>query len=69
MRRSELKEEPFPETYEQRIVRIEEYQKEIQKAHWNHVIDGMQTKNQVFKEIMRIIKDENQYYASTRKFL
>lgn len=55
MRRSELKFEPFPETYEERIIRIEYYIREITNGKWNHVIDGQQNIDDVTRQVLEKI--------------
>ena len=55
MRRSEMKIEPFPETYEERVKRIAKYIEEIKKNRWDHVINGMKSIEIVTDEINRKI--------------
>lgn len=52
MRRSSLKDEPFPESLEQRMDRIRHYQKEIMNNKWDVVIDATQSVEEVFAEIL-----------------
>lgn len=59
MRRSNLKFEPFPETIEQRKVRIEQYLGEIEKGRWSDVIDSQESIEKVLKKTMEIISNEN----------
>lgn len=56
MRRSELKEEPFPEDKEKRIERINLYMKEILNGRWMHVIDADKPIEEVFKELISLIE-------------
>lgn len=57
--RSSLKKEPFPETVEQRRVRIDWYVKEIESGRWEHRIDASKSIEEVFQETMRVINNEN----------
>ena len=59
MRRSELKFEPFPETLEQREVRIKAYLEEINKGRWENVIDAQKPIEAVLEKTMKIIDHEN----------
>lgn len=55
IRRSTLKFEPFPESYEQRIVRIDHYVNEINNNRWKNIIDATKSLDAVTSEIMEII--------------
>lgn len=55
MYRSTLKDEPWPETEEQRKIRIDEYLKEISKGRWNCVIDATPSIEEVFEKTMEYI--------------
>jgi thymidylate kinase len=52
MIRSTLKEEPFPETVDQRQKRIELYMDEIDNHRWQYVIDASVPINDVFMQVM-----------------
>ncbi len=54
MRRSQLKIEPFPETLEERKIRIDSYLQEIQNGRWQYVIDGERAKDEIANEILGI---------------
>jgi thymidylate kinase len=56
MRRSELKEEPFPETIAVRKRRIERYEEEALKGRWTVKIDAMQPIDRVFEEVMKNVR-------------
>lgn len=58
MYRSTLKEEPFPENYEKRVLRIRRYEHEIKKNRWQHVIDGMQPLENVTENVLEKIELE-----------
>lgn len=51
MRRSDLKDEPFPETVDVRNDRISRYITETKNNRWNFVIDATKPINEVFKNI------------------
>lgn len=55
MYRSTLKNEPWPETEEQRKIRIDEYLKEIANNRWNCVIDATPSIEEVFDKTMEYI--------------
>lgn len=57
--RSDLKFEPFPENYEQRVIRINHYVKEINNKKWKNVIDATKSIDSVSSEIMEIIYENN----------
>lgn len=59
LRRSDLKFEPFPENYEQRVIRINHYVKEINNKKWKNVIDATKSIDRVSSEIMEIIYENN----------
>ena len=56
MRRSDLKEEPFPEEIELRKKRIALYLNEIRNNRWAYVIDALQPIETVYSEIKKVIK-------------
>lgn len=56
MRRSALKEEPFPEPIETRRERIELYHEYIRQGCWEHIIDATASIEDVFKIIMEHCK-------------
>jgi dTMP kinase len=56
MRRSELKDEPFPETIAVRKRRIERYEEEALKGRWMVKIDAMQPIDRVFEEVMKNVR-------------
>ncbi|PQD96174.1 hypothetical protein CYL18_06120 [Pradoshia eiseniae] len=56
MRRSELKNEPWPETKEQRVERIRYYKHLISKNKWQYEINALKSIDEVFTETMRAIK-------------
>ena len=51
MRRSDLKDEPFPEPVEVRERRINFYLDEVKNNRWNCVIDAMKSIDEVYEEI------------------
>lgn len=51
MRRSDLKEEPFPEPIEVRDERIQRYVKEMENNRWSCVIDATKSIEEVFADI------------------
>lgn len=55
MYRSTLKDEPWPETADQRKIRIEKYMEEIDKGKWNCVIDATPSIEEVFEKTMEYI--------------
>lgn len=57
MRRSGLKEEPFPEPIEIREQRIQMYIQEIDNNRWDYVIDAMASIDSVFLEIKKVVKE------------
>ena len=52
MRRSGLKDEPFPEDVQIRQQRIDMYVKELENDRWHHVIDASQSIDDVKKQIL-----------------
>lgn len=52
MKRSELKEEPFPESIETRRKRIQQYYCEIDKNRWDKVIDATASIDNIHSDIM-----------------
>jgi len=52
MRRSELKDEPFPEPVEVREKRIAMYVKELENNRWEKIIDATKTIDEVFAQII-----------------
>ena len=58
MRRSDLKFEPFPESKEKRVARLNRYIQEIKNGRWQHEIDCMRPIEPIQEEIRRIV-DEN----------
>lgn len=59
MRRSSLKDEPFPEDVNTRQQRIDMYVKELKNNRWQHVIDASQSIEQVFDNIKEKLNFEN----------
>lgn len=57
MRRSSLKEEPFPEPIDVRQERLQWYMKELKNNRWNHIIDATQDINSVFENVIKILED------------
>lgn len=57
MRRSDLKEEPFPENIETRKKRINLYVTEINKNRWNYVVDASKSIELVFDDIKSRINE------------
>ena len=55
MYRSTLKDEPWPETEDQRKIRIDEYIKERSNDRWNCVIDATPSIEEVFEKTMEYI--------------
>ncbi|MEZ8650759.1 dTMP kinase [Vibrio splendidus] len=53
MRRSQLKEEPFPETLEERQERLNLYYRHIDQKRWDYTIDANNSIDEVFDEIKR----------------
>ena len=51
VRRSSLKDEPFPEDLEVRKDRIERYMEELKNNRWQHVIDATASIDDVFAQI------------------
>ena len=51
VRRSDLKEEPFPEPVEVRDRRIQLYMEELKKNRWQYVIDAMCSIDEVFHQV------------------
>lgn len=56
MRRSDLKEEPFPEPIEIRNERINWYVKEVENNRWQHRIDATKSIENVYQQIREKIK-------------
>lgn len=56
MRRSELKNDPHPEPYERRVLRVEYYLNEIKKQRWKYVIDSMQPLEAVTADIIQTLE-------------
>ena len=57
MRRSGLKEEPFPEPVEVRQKRIEWYVREMDNRRWDYIIDANRSIKEVFEEIRGHLND------------
>ena len=55
MRRSGLKDEPFPEPIEVRQERINHYLNELKNNRWQYKIDAMVTPEEVYEQMMEII--------------
>ncbi len=55
MRRSGLKEEPFPEPIEVREQRIQMYLNEVEKGRWQHKIDATQSIEGVYEQIKSVL--------------
>lgn len=51
MRRSDLKDEPFPEPIEVRDERIKRYIEEVGKGRWQHRIDATKSIDEVYQQI------------------
>jgi dTMP kinase len=58
MRRSSLKFEPFPETEEKRVKRLDEYMKFIKDGKWKYVIDCMRDIEVIQADIVAIFDKE-----------
>lgn len=56
MRRSSLKEEPFPESVEARRERIDWYIKERENNRWQHVIDATKSIEEVYAAVCELIR-------------
>lgn len=56
MRRSGLKDEPFPEPIEVRKERINYYLNELKNKRWQYQIDAMVSPEKVYEQMMELIK-------------
>ena len=57
MRRSELKYEPFPESFDERVIRIAEYMKEIRNGKWQYVINTEGELEEVARKVFLILEN------------
>ena len=57
MRRSDLKDEPFPEPIEVRNERINRYIDEVKNNRWDYTIDATKSVDDVFEEIKECLKN------------
>ncbi len=57
MRRSDLKDEPFPEPIEVRDERIRRYLCEVDRGRWQHTVDAMVSIDEVFAQIREKVSE------------
>jgi thymidylate kinase len=67
MRRSELKEEPFPEEIVIRKERIKRYLEELENNRWDYVIDATKPIREVYQQIVEYIEGrDNENFTNAR---